>query len=696
MKKGITAFVLLATVLLLNLACQSYQVGGTLEARENANAMGAFFAVEANEYVENSLVYLHDMYPKTQFISGSGIGYDFTVKIPIDFARDHLSIFPMASFEGRYINTTPKNEEFDLSQILGLGVKFGGGLDISFSRFFYLRGKAQYQPDITTWMNSHPGLRFSVALGYRTDDDPIRWSLTRQRTAQQEAKLARQAEQDKEKAFQQAISSDPNNAQLYYERGNYLYTNKKIVPASALWEKALELDPNYRVETGYMWTPTVASNLGVQSSGNLEFSNFSLFLHLAMLLRDSATGTGNETDNVVSESAKKATLEKALGSFRRGYEIDITGGKNTNRNLRTVYLGYIAHTLDLLGRTQEATASYAELAKVANVTTEINYRVTTTAQNLPSYYVSASGNNNNDGLSEDRPLRSLALASRRAESGSIKRITVIGTLNQQSEGGEDDGCVFPLEGGIATEIVISGKWGLDRAVLSGAGSGKSVVNVSGTTRFEHIEISGGELNAENKHGYGITIFGGTGTIGLGTVVRANKGVGVDILVGTVFLAGGDIRDNEGGGVLNSGTFTMQSGSIRNNKVANGGGVYNTGNFTMSGGVISGNTATEFGGGVFVANSVLGDTVFTMIGGTISNNTAQYGGGVFIAEGAFRQSGGAISSNRARLGGGVFVFSRYDRTGGTVTGNTVTHTSSDAMPGSNANVFRRQGSLGSGW
>ena len=787
MKHKIVSILFPAAVLLLNLACQSYQLGGTMEPREHANAFGGFFAAESNKYVENSLFYIHDMYPGTTVMSGAGIGYDFSVKIPIDFAKDRLSLFPMASIEGRYIQNN--EDDLDFSDSFGLGVKFGGGLDINFSRFFYLRGKVQYQPGITSWMDSYPGFRYGLALGYRTASDPIRSSITRTRNtqqrdrlarqaaqerelaAQEQARLARQAELDRETAFQQAIAAEPNNPQLYYERGHYFFTNERIIPASALWERTLELDSNYRVSSSLRWTSNIASGFGVQTSGNIDFSNFSLNLHLAILHRDSATGTGNDPEKVVPEADKRATLEKALAAFRRGYEIDITGGRNTNRNLQTVYLGYIAHTLDLLGRTQEASAAFVELSRVANVTPNIRFRATTAAPNIESYYVSASGNNNNDGLSESRPLRSLALAYERAAAGNIKRIMVIGRLNQQSEGEGDDNYVFRLSNpdGVTDrrEILITGKWGAERAVLSGAGSRKGVVDVFSTpTRFEYIEISGGELNAENEGGVGINLFQ-TGIIGTGTIVRANKGAGVRNARGSGILAGGEIRDNEGHGVfLSFGTFTMQSGTINNNRsVQGGGGVFiltgtfimqsgtisnnrsvqdgggvliRLGTFSMSGGTISsntarrgggiycsfnstfsmsngtisGNTATEDGGGVYVFSSIGENTTsFTMTGGNIRNNTAQsYGGGVYISGvredlvgtlngGVFRQSGGTICGNRARLGGGVFVMrhnGRYDRTGGTVTGNTTTHISSEAMPLSNDNVMRIQGALGSGW
>jgi hypothetical protein len=398
---------------------------------------------------------------------------------------------------------------------------------------------------------------------------------------------------------------------------------------------------------------------------------------------------------------------------------------------------------------------------------------TSILQNVPSYFVSAQGNNSNYGLSESAPLRSLGLAYEKASAGTVKRITVIGTLNYQSETGySSDEYVFNLLGSVkdGSEILITGRQG-ENARLSGTGSKKSVVGVFGTTRFTHIEISGGELNAVNKGGNGITFSPGSsaGIIGIGTIVRANKGSGVYIY-STCILDGGDIKENEasgvftssfgefimrngyvrnnksakyGGGVCNFNTFTMTGGTISGNSAAEyGGGVCNFGTFTMMGGTISGNSAVENGGGVSVSLNVLGKCDFTMTGGTISGNKAQngggvfvflgmsgetiftmssgtiskntateYGGGVYVAGakeevidsmngGIFRQSGGSITDNSAQIAGGVYVgFSngRYDKTGGTVSGNTATHyVTTDVIAGSDHyNIVRRKGSLGSG-
>jgi hypothetical protein len=316
-----------------------------------------------------------------------------------------------------------------------------------------------------------------------------------------------------------------------------------------------------------------------------------------------------------------------------------------------------------------------------------------------SLYVSAKGDNGNDGLSKRKPLRSLALAYEKACAGSVKTITVIGTLNHQSEAGDNEDAVFYLRApeGVQNdgEILITGITDAkkDLAVLSGAGSKKSVVKVTvGPVRFEHIEISGGELNDEKKGGSGID-FSAAGIISTGAVVRDNKGAGIRIstsLSGDVTLAGGIVQGNEGSGVNGFGDFTMQRGEIKNNKAEDGAGVRMlSGAFTLSGGTITGNTAADNGGGVYI--TMLG--TFTMTGGTISGNTAtKNGGGVYLMpisqEEVTAIKGGTITNNKAENGGGVYVNGgEFRMSGGSFSGNTVT--------GNGGGIYITNGLVGSG-
>ncbi|MCL2215166.1 MAG: hypothetical protein FWC06_08170 [Treponema sp.] len=260
-----------------------------------------------------------------------------------------------------------------------------------------------------------------------------------------------------------------------------------------------------------------------------------------------------------------------------------------------------------------------------------------------SIYVSASGNDSNDGLSEGRAVRSLGTAVDKAYAINGK-VVVVGTLNAQSESYNgvynkwSYGAVFRIAN-IERELTIAGKpnaAGRERAVISTADSDAMVLSADNSRiRFENIEISGGD----GEFGMGIEIINGASiTLGQGAVVSSNALFGVFIHDGTCIIDGGAVMDNKNSGVVvyEKGSLILRDGYIRNNlSHDNGGGVavINRGSFTMTGGVISGNSAPASGGGVFV-----------------------YTGG------------------------------RFDQTGGIISGNT-------AYQGSNPNVYRAQGTLG---
>jgi hypothetical protein len=261
-----------------------------------------------------------------------------------------------------------------------------------------------------------------------------------------------------------------------------------------------------------------------------------------------------------------------------------------------------------------------------------------------TYYVRADGNDANNGLSEDAPFRTLRKAVEAARQGKVKTITVLGTLNLESEGRNSlyPGFVFviPDTGGI--EITIRGGGG--QGILSGAGAGSAVMRILGESRvrLEHLVIEGGD---SEWSGAGLQIIDQARvTMGEGAVIRGNR------------------SQSSGGGVVVAGTaaFTMENGEISTNMTqtqdASGGGVavFETASFTMSGGAISGNTAQGGGGG---GVAVFDTAVFMMRGGEISNNeTPMSGGGVAMGDSAtFTMKNGTISGNKSSMsGGGVAV------------------------------------------
>lgn len=246
------------------------------------------------------------------------------------------------------------------------------------------------------------------------------------------------------------------------------------------------------------------------------------------------------------------------------------------------------------------------------------------AQN--TIYVSAKGDDKNDGFSESKAVRSLSTALDKASDQSIKTIMVIGTIS--IEDNPRDLFNILMRGTLVyinkpIEITITGKpnaTGSERAVLSGNGVKKGgIVGITSgaKVRFEHIEISGGADNTGSFKGFGIIVQNGSLTLGTGAVVRDNEDMGILIADSTCIIDGGEVRNNRYKGiwVADNGVVTMRNGIIRDNS-REGILVAKNGTFTMSGGTI---TANSFSGVRVDANGR-----FDQTGGTINGNTDSSG------------------------------------------------------------------------
>ena len=220
-------------------------------------------------------------------------------------------------------------------------------------------------------------------------------------------------------------------------------------------------------------------------------------------------------------------------------------------------------------------------------------------------------------------------------------------------------------------------------------------------------------NTVTNEGGGVCVLSGSFNMNTGNIIGNTAvgsvtdeyrgwGGGVYVSTGTFTMTGGSISNNRaikaegidagalgtGGGVYNSrsGAFTMSGGNISDNiSATGGGGVYNSGTFTMTDtAVISGNTVTNetcYGGGVFNYSS------FTMNGGTIGGsnesdaNTAGFGGGLYHGDGKAQLNGGMIQGNIATTnGGGVFYSAEITLNGVTITDNTANEDGGGAWMG----------------
>jgi hypothetical protein len=249
-----------------------------------------------------------------------------------------------------------------------------------------------------------------------------------------------------------------------------------------------------------------------------------------------------------------------------------------------------------------------------------------------SYYVCADGSDDaNDGRSEKTPFKTLQKAVYMAAAGTVKKITVIGSVPGDTT----------IENAGSTEILITGVPDAKVIILGGFCINNSKV------RFTHTQIT-------NTGKQGLYIDGkSVVTFGAGTLIT-----GCHSTLGAVYAKGGTLN-------------MMGNAAISGNKARFGGGVYvKDGTLNMTdNAAISGNTA-KFCGGVCVMR---GGTLNIMDNATISGNTAHTGGGAGFREGALNMSGRAAIFNNAAtsMGGGVALFgsSALNMTGSTaVAGN----------------------------
>jgi len=366
---------LIIGIIIFFTSCQSYHFGVTYEKNE----IGVF-AGGVNGTMENTLFYFpvlkdNDMKALDEQGYTYDIGYDISFKYPFRFFNNVVGIYPMASFEARY-SFFDSLFAFEDNR-LTMGFKIGGGFEISFIPTMYLRGDIQYMPQfLSISSENNQGYRFSLSLGFRAKDDPLRVQLQRAKdTREREQRLATQrreaekAEQQRVQNLQNAASRNPNSVDAQYELLKYYIAGGKNVTAAAQAEKIAQLDQNFINQENTNLSASSAADLGIQTSSAFTYGNHSIYFLLGKLYYDAAVSTAtSDPEKAAPQPEKNSTLEKALAAFRTGFGLDITAGKNNNTNLRRMYHGYIAKINELLNRKDDQISAYIELAKVASLT----------------------------------------------------------------------------------------------------------------------------------------------------------------------------------------------------------------------------------------------------------------------------------------------------------------------------------------
>ncbi len=224
-------------------------------------------------------------------------------------------------------------------------------------------------------------------------------------------------------------------------------------------------------------------------------------------------------------------------------------------------------------------------------------------------------------------------------------------------------------------------------------------------------MNGGEIsnNVANRAGAGgaFLSYNTINVINGGKIndnVLTNKigaGGGIQMYASKLTMNGGEINGNNsatgaGGGlfVQHNAEFIMNGGEIcRNTNTVDptymgGGGITSYGVVTINGGKINENSTTRNGGGILVRTSYDSNNKpvsigkLTLNGGEICNNNAQWGGGIYINNGAqLYMNGGKVNNNTATgSAGGMFIWTDttnmphavrnyFEMNGGEVSGNT---------------------------
>jgi len=318
---------------------------------------------------------------------------------------------------------------------------------------------------------------------------------------------------------------------------------------------------------------------------------------------------------------------------------------------------------------------------------------------VTSYYVRADGNDSNVGTSEDKPFKTLAKAVQAASKTTVKKITVIGTVEGKTTtkglnsvpsrqrlkiidavGAKDISKIVGDNIGVAQlkdsydtplshEILITGKSDAtsgERAILTSKTSPVLIVE-NAAVRLEYIEIS--ECKGEGS----IWVLNGDLTVAKGVKITRNtskdNGVGIYVEGGTLIMRDdAEVSFNEG---VNAVGICFQKGSvgilldnarITDNKAGNlGGGIglYGSTLIMKDNATISSNSAVNFGGGILAGDHPPSGFIsqITISGNaSIIKNNARIAGGIAIggATKLILQDTARVTENTAtQSGGGIF-------------------------------------------
>jgi hypothetical protein len=213
------------------------ELSGGTRTTSLKQAFSSFSVFASNEYSEvsagnlfgamESIGISDDDAETVRKVDITGWTFNTYLKYPFYLLNDRLTLFPM-------IGADVHGYGIDGSGIGGFMpyLKVGGGLDFTFSKSFFLRGRVAYAPILIT------GMTFGLSVGFRTAKDKVksRYKTDTQikfERLQQKAKNAKTPDDWRAVAdgYTQFIAKEPANAAYYFTRSQ-AYLEAKDYDAS--------------------------------------------------------------------------------------------------------------------------------------------------------------------------------------------------------------------------------------------------------------------------------------------------------------------------------------------------------------------------------------------------------------------------------------------------------------------------------
>jgi hypothetical protein len=214
-----------------------------------------------------------------------------------------------------------------------------------------------------------------------------------------------------------------------------------------------------------------------------------------------------------------------------------------------------------------------------------------------SWYVTPTGDDNNDCLSASTPCATINGAIGKAATGDIINVAIGSYTSTGTE-------VVLID----KDITLSGGWDptfttqSGMSTIDGEGIRRGIIVNSGmVASIEHFVVQNGFFNADFDGGGGIRNNGNltvnNSTVRHNTIAGySSAGGGIYNYFGTMTINNSAVSGNDGGGIYNSfGTMTLNNSTVSSNIAGVGAGIFNGGTLAVNSSTISHNTAISTGG-----------------------------------------------------------------------------------------------------